>query len=72
MPASTPASERSVVAITRSIIAERGVGHLYRGLSACLLRAFPVNAVTFFVYKQSMERWAGVADKDQEGRTSSG
>ena len=66
MPASVPESERSMVAVTRKIVAERGVSHLYRGLSACLLRAFPTNAVTFFVYKHSMEllgRLSGSSDQ---------
>ena len=55
MPATAPAAERGALAITRSIIHEHGVGHLYRGLTTCLLRAFPVNAVTFLVYKQTLD-----------------
>ena len=60
MPAAAPESERTIPAIWRQIVAEaggvqRGVHLLYRGLTTCLLRAFPVNAVTFLVYKRSME-----------------
>ena len=64
MAASVPESERSMVAVTRNIIAEKGLGHLYRGLSACLLRAFPTNAVTFLVYKNSMELLGRLSGSD--------
>ena len=59
-PAPNPAPKPNQVgAIWRQIVAEaggvqRGVALLYRGLATCLLRAFPVNAVTFLVYKRSM------------------
>ena len=60
MPAAMPDAKRTVGAIWRQIVAEaggvpHGVALLYRGLATCLLRAFPVNAVTFLVYKRSME-----------------
>ena len=59
MPAAAPDAERTIGAIWRQIVAEAGgvrpgVALLYRGLATCLLRAFPVNAVTFLVYKRSM------------------
>jgi len=53
LPASLPAAERTMGAIARRLVAERGVAAgLYRGLGACLMRAFPVNAVTFLVYQR--------------------
>ena len=52
---STPPAERSALAIARRLVAQHGIGHLYRGLSACLVRAFPVNAATFFVYKETLD-----------------
>lgn len=38
----------------RRSVAQEGLGILTRGLSATVLRAFPVNAVTFFAYEAAM------------------
>ncbi|KAJ3103824.1 Mitochondrial carrier protein ymc2 [Phlyctochytrium planicorne] len=38
----------------RKIIATEGVRGLYRGFLACMLRAGPVNAVTFMAYEATM------------------
>ena len=56
LPAEALASERSLVAIGRSVVAKHGVRHLYYGLGTCLVRAFPVNAITFFVYKNTLDQ----------------
>lgn len=55
MPRSAPAAERSAFAIARRLVRTRGIGHLYRGIGPCLLRAFPANAVTFLVYRQTLD-----------------
>ena len=70
MPAAAPDAERTVGAIWRQIVAEaggvqRGVALLYRGLATCLLRAFPVNAVTFLVYKRSMAHTRAPASSER-------
>ena len=39
--------------VTKRLYAEGGVGRFFRGVSPCLLRAVPVNAVTFVVYEHS-------------------
>lgn len=60
LPAEASASERSLVAIGRNVMTKHGVRHLYYGLGTCLARAFPVNAITFYVYKKTldqMESW---------------
>lgn len=33
------------------VVKKHGIKHLYRGLDVCLMRAFPVNAVTFSCYE---------------------
>ncbi len=38
----------------RTILREEGPKGLFRGAAPCLLRAFPVNACTFFVYEETM------------------
>jgi hypothetical protein len=52
LPLATPAHERTIAHAARTIVIERGVSYFYRGLGTCLVRAFPVNAVTFVVYKR--------------------
>lgn len=37
----------------RDIYTKEGIRSLYRGLFVCSLRAYPVNAVTFFIYEKS-------------------
>jgi len=39
--------------VTKRLYAEGGVGRFFRGVSPCLLRSVPVNAVTFVVYENS-------------------
>lgn len=34
---------------------KHGVGYFFRGLGTCLVRAFPVNSITFVVYKRLKE-----------------
>jgi hypothetical protein len=53
LPIDAPAHERSILRVLRVIQAEHGVSYLFRGLGTCLVRAFPVNAVTFVVYKRA-------------------
>jgi solute carrier family 25 carnitine/acylcarnitine transporter 20/29 len=38
----------------RAILREEGPKGLFRGAAPCLLRAFPVNACTFFVYEETI------------------
>jgi solute carrier family 25 (mitochondrial carnitine/acylcarnitine transporter), member 20/29 len=41
-------SYRDMVA---KVVKEKGFGKLYSGLGVCMLRAFPVNAITFAFYE---------------------
>lgn len=43
------AQRLGLVATARAVLAEEGVRGLYKGFSACLLRAFPANAAQFSV-----------------------
>ena len=43
----------------QSSLANEGPTFLTRGLGPTLLRAFPMNAVTFAVYSAVMQRWGG-------------
>lgn len=52
LPLSASAHERSIVHTVRTIYAQHGARYFYRGLGTCLARAFPVNAITFVVYKR--------------------
>lgn len=44
-------SKRRILAVTRSIIQQHGLRHLFRGLTVTCLRAFPVNGIIFPVYE---------------------
>ena len=39
--------------VTKRLYAEGGISRFFRGVSPCLLRSVPVNAVTFVVYEHS-------------------
>lgn len=52
LPLAAPAHTRTIAHAVRTIVTERGVAYFYRGLGTCLVRAFPVNAVTFVAYKR--------------------
>ncbi|ORY02644.1 mitochondrial carrier, partial [Basidiobolus meristosporus CBS 931.73] len=45
---------RGVVDCIIKCYREEGISVLFRGMNATILRAFPLNATTFFVYTQSM------------------
>lgn len=51
LPLSSSARERTVVHAVRTIYTQHGGAFFFRGLGTCLARAFPVNSVTFLVYK---------------------
>lgn len=55
LPASAGSHERGMLTVAQRLVYEHGVSSLYRGLSTCLVRAFPVNAVTFLVYKRTLD-----------------
>lgn len=42
--------------MVQTVLKEQGVAKLYRGLGVCLLRSFPVNAVTFMLYNLAKTR----------------
>jgi Mitochondrial carrier protein len=51
------------------ILKEDGIGGLYRGLKANLLRTIPAAAVTFVTYEESRKlliEWADKSEKDTE------
>jgi len=54
-PVDAPAHRRQVLPVARALLRENGVRWFYRGLGTCLIRAFPVNAATFLVYKRAKE-----------------
>ena len=50
-PIDTPAADLRLLAVARRLYAEAGWRVFFRGLAPCLLRAVPVNAVTFLGYE---------------------
>lgn len=46
--------------VTLKILRERGIGTFYRGLGVTVLRAFPVNAATFYFYELCQRWFAGL------------
>ena len=48
-----------LVATARAVWAQGGVRAFYKGFSACLLRAFPANAVQFSVNDWTTKRLRG-------------
>ena len=46
------AASRSAVAVTRNLVRQHGVGHLYRGISALLPAIGPAHALMFSGYEQ--------------------
>jgi solute carrier family 25 carnitine/acylcarnitine transporter 20/29 len=55
----TKARYASSLACYRSIFATEGIRGFYRGLAPCLVRAFPVNAITFLTYELTMRLMGG-------------
>jgi solute carrier family 25 (mitochondrial carnitine/acylcarnitine transporter), member 20/29 len=55
MPANTPKSQMSALAVSRSIYLSEGVRGFFRGISPTVIRAIPSNAVTFLVYEWCLE-----------------
>lgn len=44
---------KGVVHCAQKIVAEEGLRSMFRGLSPCLLRAFPANAAAFYIFELS-------------------
>ena len=44
----------STLTVAKKLLTERGIRGLYRGCGVTLLRAFPGNAVTFWMYERVM------------------
>lgn len=53
-PVGTSHALTTIAAVTRHLYATGGVAAFYRGLAPCLVRAVPVNAVTFFGYEYTL------------------
>jgi len=53
-PLTTPRSQLTMWNVGRSVVAQHGVKHLYRGLGITILRAFPVNGTIFPVYELTL------------------
>lgn len=49
----------STIGCYKSIWATEGVRGFYRGMAPCLIRAFPVNAITFLTYELTMRLMGG-------------
>lgn len=54
-PLSTPREQLRFTAVARRLIASDGIAGLFRGAAPCILRAIPVNAITFLVYHSCLE-----------------
>lgn len=56
-----PAQRRyaSTIGCYRSILTQEGIRGFYRGLAPCIVRAFPVNAITFATYELTMRLMGG-------------
>lgn len=61
-PLHAPPSQTRILHVTRQLYREGGVPVFFRGLVPCLVRAAPVNAVTFAVFEAThdliTEQWA--------------
>jgi len=55
-PLNIPKEQLSPLYVTMKVLKERGLVAFYRGLGVTVLRAFPVNAATFFFY-ELFHRW---------------
>jgi len=55
----TKAKYSSSLACYRYIYTSEGLRGFYRGLAPCLVRAFPVNAITFLAYELTMRLMGG-------------
>lgn len=49
-PLNTPHEQLRFATVARRLIASDGIAGLFRGAAPCILRAIPVNAITFLVY----------------------
>lgn len=56
MPFDSPPKSLRTASIIRGIVRQHGWKSLYRGLGITLIRAFPVNAVTFPIYEFVLEQ----------------
>jgi len=54
LPINTPRHERTIAAVTSTIIKKHGWKRLFRGLSVTCLRAFPVNGIIFPTYEYTL------------------
>ena len=55
-PLSAPGEELRMAAVARSIVAQHGIRHMFRGLGVTVFRAFPVNGIIFPVYEFTLGR----------------
>ena len=53
-PLATPRAELRWAAVAARIVRAGGARALFRGFVPCVLRSLPVNAVTFFVYEETL------------------
>ena len=56
-PATTPAHELRIAHVVRTVHAAHGLRGFFRGMSACLVRAAPVNAVCFLGYESALSNF---------------
>ena len=47
-----------------SVLKEQGLAKLYNGLGVCLLRSFPVNAITFAFYEVAKKELMQIVQKN--------
>lgn len=61
-------SSARISTVAAGIYRQHGLRGFFRGLAPCLVRALPVNAVTFFAYESALERIEAVVDTWEEAQ----
>eukprot|EP01134_Creolimax_fragrantissima_P005243 CFRG5243T1 len=63
-------SNLSILGCAASIVREEGAKGFFRGGGQLLLRAFPVNAVTFLVYERMLDALKGTVDDAKDAHST--
>eukprot|EP00456_Euglypha_rotunda_P034784 TRINITY_DN26832_c0_g1_i9.p1 TRINITY_DN26832_c0_g1~~TRINITY_DN26832_c0_g1_i9.p1 ORF type:complete len:114 (+),score=8.38 TRINITY_DN26832_c0_g1_i9:83-424(+) len=54
LPDDTPAKEQKMLSVARIMYEREGWRYFVRGIGPALIRSVPVNAVTFWIYEESL------------------
>jgi len=66
LPDNTPLKEQRILHVARKMYQREGWTYFVRGLSPALIRAVPVNAVTFWIYEESLRAFTYFEKKGKE------